>query len=128
MTDLPATLKAVRALTAPSRDVADDVLMCFGWLKQRVVSDRHGPMLETPEGYLWSMAEPRPDPTASVDAAAALMPEDVAVTVHIHADGTAHTAWRLSGSIENDDVEKGFNEATARTAAALAAKIKEGKR
>lgn len=33
MTDPRTTLEAVRALTAPSPEVADDVLRCFGWAR-----------------------------------------------------------------------------------------------
>ena len=117
MTDIPATLEAVRALTAPSRDVADDVLRCFGWQKNDLTWEWYDPNGES----VGDDPNNRPDPTTSVDAAKALMPEGYRIAVTTKVDGSArvsafhdHTGWFC-------EAIAAFNEATARTAAALAA-------
>ena len=72
MTDLPTTLEAVRGLTAPSREVADDVLLCLGWTRQP--AQRQGYWYWTnPTGYT-NYNGRRPNVLASMDDAISQLP------------------------------------------------------
>lgn len=118
MTDIHKTLQAVRALTAPSREV-DAMIHAF------VLGGTYRPTIDG-SGYLIIVKGLQhgiskaalPRYTSSVDASKALMPEGQTVHIIAHADGTAGAKLGFYEPWHN-----AFNEAAARTAAALAAEI-----
>ena len=123
MTDLSALYDRLAALTALDRDVADDVLRAWGYTSRKGGIADYETIWRRPDGRIIPAGK-RPDPTVSVDAAAALMPEGAAINTFVYADGRTRVRGYWSGG--GFDWVEAFNEATARTMAAVAAKMEDG--
>lgn len=76
MSDLSDIISRLEALTGPSRELGDEVLRAYGWTTPTGGGWPNDRFWSQPNGQTYGGVGERPDPTASVDAALALLPDD----------------------------------------------------
>ena len=80
MTDLPALIAKLEAATEGSRELSDEVLVACGWTRENI---GHGKVAATGREFVvWQWTDPEGarrspelDPTRSLDAAVAIVPD-----------------------------------------------------
>lgn len=77
MTDYTSLIERLEKAEGPDRELGDDILLACGW-HTTSVGYFHGPIIRwcAPDGKSYDESD-RPDPTASLDAAVGLVPEDL---------------------------------------------------
>ena len=127
MAEISELIKDLEAATEGSRELSDRVLLALGWQNpmEDVGLDDHDEMIQSEYWYPPDMSggayspNTQPDPTRSVDAALALVPEDCPWTLKGNKENGGFAELHIPGLLT---IEVASTPALALTIACLKAK------